>query len=158
MAVSLVTSKQHNGEATLFNPPTDAFQESMPHSESDVVSVRSLQTPSIVQYQRPFRWGRNPSLTDLRSMRTRLSNSNISTSTGSSGVPGIGYQSGKVVKWLGVQMLGAISQLVIFKRRRVIKMLIKKIETIPEIQRSEWVLEKEGKINRAVEELLELTT
>jgi hypothetical protein len=57
-----------------------------------------------------------------------------------------------------VQILGAISQLVIFRRRRVIKMLIKKIETIPRVQRSEWVLEKEGKINRAVEELLELTT
>ena len=37
-------------------------------------------------------------------------------------------------------------------------MLIKTIETIPEVQRSAWVLEKEGKINRAVEELLELTT
>jgi hypothetical protein len=157
MGVSLVTSKQHNGEATLFSPPTDAFQESLPHSESDVVSVRSLETQRIAQYQRPFRWGCNLSLTDLRSVRTRLSNSNISTSTGSSGVPGIGYQSGKVVKWFGVQMLGAISQLVIFRRRRVIKMLIKRIETIPRLQRSEWVLKNEGKINRAVEELLELT-
>ena len=91
-------------------------------------------------------------------MRTRLSNSDISTSTGSSGVPGIGYQSGKAAKRLGVQMLGAFSQLVIFRRRRVIKTLIKKIETIPVVQRSEWVLEKEEKINRAVEELLELTT
>lgn len=157
MGISLVFSKQHNGEATLFNPPTDAFQESLPHSESDVVSVRSLETSRIVQYQRPFRWGYNLSLADLRSMRTRLSNSNMSISTGSSGVPGIGYQSGKAVKWLGVQMLGAISQLVIFRRRRVIKMLIKRIETIPRLQRSEWVLENEGKINRAVEELLELT-
>jgi hypothetical protein len=132
--------------------------------EFDAVSVKSLRTPSIIQYQRPSRWQRNYSLTDLRSMRARVSNSSISshnyalsTLSGSSGVPGIGYLSGKVVKWVGTQILDMFVPLVIFRRRRVINGLIKQIDVMPQGDLLDWILKKERKINRAAEDLLELT-
>jgi hypothetical protein len=78
--------------------------------------------------------------------------------TGSSGIPGIGYLSGKAVKWVGVRMLDMFVPLEISRRRRVIIGLVKQLEKIPDQDRSRWILKKERSINRAVEDLLELTT
>lgn len=151
---------QHDGEATLLIPPKGKLR-----GESDEVSIASSRSSNVVQYQRPFRWQCNPSLTDLRSMRMKLHNSilssstsAISTSTGSSGVPGIGYLSGKAVKWAGEQILNAFIPLEISRRRRAISGLIRQLENIPEQDRAKWMFNKKRKIDQAVEDLLELTT
>lgn len=104
--LSFQLCEQHNGEATLLIPPKGGFQSSTPRTESDAVSIRSLQPSSTIQYQCPFRWQSNLSSTDVRSTQARLRNSIASSSsnsfsTASSGVPGIGYLSGKAVKWVG---------------------------------------------------------
>jgi hypothetical protein len=128
------------------------------------VSVRSSRSSNTIPYQRPIRWQRNPSLTDIRSMRMRLrnsiassSNSALSTSTGSSGVPGIGYLSGRAVKWTGVRILDGLESLAIFRRRRVINGFIKKLETIRDQDRTKWILKRERTVKRASEDLLELS-
>lgn len=86
------------------------------------------------------------------------STSALSTSTASSGVAGIGYLSGKAVKWVGVQMLDVIEPLVIFRRRRIIHGLIKQLKTVPVQDCSEWLFKRKRTLNRAVEDLLELST
>lgn len=155
----IIIGEQHNGEATLLIPPHGIFQSERHHTEFDVVSVAST-----IQYQRPFRWQVNHSLADLRSMRTRLVNSTtsssfaLSMSTESSGEPGIGYLSGKAVKWVGVQALSVIELLAISRRRQVISDLIKQLEKVALQDRSEWIFKRARAINRAVEDLLELST
>jgi hypothetical protein len=41
----------------------------------------------------------------------------MSSSTASSGVPGIGYLSGKAVKWLGLQILSGFATVQIYRRQ-----------------------------------------
>src|ERR1700684_2057592 len=98
-------------------------------------------------------------------MRVKLHNSisssstsALSTSTGSSGVPGISYLSGKFVKWIGLQMLDAVEPLVISSRRRTIRGLVKELQKISDQDRSKLVIRRERTISRAVEDLLELST
>lgn len=156
-----MTCEQHNGEATLLIPPKTILLSSTASRDSE-----SIKSSSTIQYQRPFRWQRNFNLTDIRSARVRLSDSITysassvrSTSTGSSGVPGIGYLSGKAVKWLGVRILDLIVEpLVISRRRQVIKGLVKQLKMIPSQDRAEWMLKRGRTISRAVEDLLELST
>jgi hypothetical protein len=57
-----------------------------------------------------------------------------------------------------MQMLNTIEPLIIFRRRRAISSLIKQLEKIPKQDSSAWIFKKERKLNRAVEDLLELTT
>ena len=80
-----------------------------------------------------------------------------SSSSGSSGVPGIGYLSGKTVKWVGVQILNAVDPVVIIVRRRYIHRLIKRIRQISVEKRADWMVKRELTILRAVEDLLELS-
>lgn len=98
-------------------------------------------------------------------MRMRLhdsipssSTSAVSTWTGSSGVPGIGYLSGKAVKWVGEKMLDAFVPLEISRRRRAISGLIGQLKYVAVKDRSEWILKRKHEINQAIEDLLELTT
>lgn len=79
-------------------------------------------------------------------------------STASSGIPGIGYFSGKAVKWVGEQMLDAFILLEIPRRRRIINDLVSQLKNIHVQDRSKWIFERKRKINRAIEDLLELTT
>jgi hypothetical protein len=65
---------------------------------------------------------------------------------------------GKAVKWVGVQTLGAFELLAIPIRRQVISDLIKQLERIPQQDRSQWIFKRSRAINRAVEDLLELST
>lgn len=92
-------------------------------------------------------------------MQTTLrgSTASFSASTASSGIPGIGYQSGKVIKWVGTQIIDALLPLEIFRRRMLIKILLKKIERVPFHRRAPWLVKKERTMNRAVEDLLELS-
>src|ERR1700683_3151991 len=94
---------QHNGTSTLLIPPENVVQSTGPPALSDISSIMSTTSKSMIQYQCPFRLG-HVGLTDLRSMQVRLHNSLSSmaaflTSTASSGVPRIGYLLGKAVKW-----------------------------------------------------------
>jgi hypothetical protein len=149
---------QHNGEATLLIPPKDIFPSSTPPKEPDGISVTSLRSSRTVPYQRPIRWQMNPSLTDLRSIRTRLSDSiSNSSSSGSSGVAGIGHLSGKGIKWVGVKILDTFEPVVIFKRRRTISGLIKKLEEVSAADHAKWILKRRQKFNQMMEDLLELS-
>jgi hypothetical protein len=55
-------------------------------------------------------------------------------------------------------MLDAVEPLVIFIRRRAISGLIKQLKNVHEQDRAKWMFKREHKINRTVEDLLELTT
>jgi hypothetical protein len=79
-------------------------------------------------------------------------------STASSGVPGIGYLSGKAAKWVGIQILNAFVPLEICRRRWVIRRLLKRIEKIPIEECAGWLVREERNITHAVEDLLELSS
>jgi hypothetical protein len=70
----------------------------------------------------------------------------------------MGYLTGKAIKWLGIQILNAVEPLVIFSRRRAIGGVIKQLKNVHGQDRANWILQRERKINRTVEDLLELTT
>jgi hypothetical protein len=93
-------------------------------------------------------------------MQVRLhdSLSLTSSSTTSSIVPGIGYLSGKVIKWVGVRMLNALIPLEIRRRRWLIRKLIERINRIPLDEAAAWLVRKERKITLAVDNLLELSS
>lgn len=153
---------QHDGETTLLIPP-GAFIKECP-SQSETVSILSTRSSRTIQYQRSFRLTSNPSLTDLRSIRTNLRGSltsshesSTSISTTSSGIPGIGNLSGRAVKWVGMQMLDALVPLEVCRRRRVIRKLVKQIANIPKARRAEWLIVHEKRVNRSLEDLLELS-
>jgi hypothetical protein len=115
----------------------------------------------MIQYQRPFRLS-NLSLTDLQSMRIRLRNSVSSTSFSwssitSFGVPGIGYLSGKVIKWAGMQILNGFVPLEIHRQRWVIRGLVKRMDAIPVADLAVWLVKNEWKISHVIENLLELS-
>jgi hypothetical protein len=107
----------------------------------------------------------NPSLTDIRSMRNRLrksvsspSTSGISSSTTSSGTPGIGYLSGKAVKCVGLRILSGIGALEIRRRRWLIRRLVNQAGRIPEDRLVTWLMARSPTMTRAMEDLLELTS
>lgn len=132
--------------------------------QSETASILSTNSSRTVQYQRPFRFQSSQSLTDLRSMQTTLrdslaasSRSSTSISTTSSGVTGIGYLSGRAIKWVGMQMLDGLVPLEIRRRRRAIRKLVKQIAKIPEAERGAWLVANEKRVNRSLEDLLELS-
>jgi len=97
-------------------------------------------------------------------MRVRLhhslattSSSALSSSTTSSGVSGIGYVSGKVVKWVGLRLLDGYAFMEIRRRRWVIKRFVKRIEDVSKDERAEWLVKRERKVNRTMDDLLELS-
>ena len=97
-------------------------------------------------------------------MRVRLhhslattSSSALSSSTTSSGVSGIGYFSGKVVKWVGLRLLDGYAFMEIRRRRWVIKRFVKQIEDVSKDERAEWLVKRERKVNRTMDDLLELS-
>ena len=77
----------------------------------------------------------------------------MSSSTASSGVPGIGYLSGKAVKWLGLQILSGFATVQIYRRQWVIHRLAKQVENMPGERRTEWIFKRERDINHKIEEL-----
>jgi hypothetical protein len=92
----------------------------------------------------------------LRTSIASSSGSDLSTSTVLS-VLGQGHLSGKAIEWVGLQMLNAVEPLVIFNRRRAISGLIKRFKDVHGQDRAKWMFKRERKINRTVEDLLELT-
>ena len=152
---------QHDGEATSLTPPEAIISTSPPQSET--ASILSTNSSRTIPYQRPFRFQSSQSLTDLRSMQTTLrsslafSGSSTSMSTISSEVTGIGYLSGRAIKWFGMQILDGLVPLEICRRRRAIRKLVKKIAQIPDTERAQWLIANETKVNRSLEDLLELS-
>jgi hypothetical protein len=152
---------QHNGDATLLIPPENL---SLTHFiPSNAASVTSTASRSTVQYQRRFRLQGNPSLTDLRSMQCRLresvaSSSSSFLSSASSGIPGIGYLSGKGIKWVGLKMLDAFSQVELYRRRQMIPRLVARIRNIPADERTAWIVSNRNQIYRSLEDILELSS
>ena len=144
-------------------PPSGIIPSTQPPAQSNATPVMSKTSRSTIQYQPPFRWSRNPSLTDLRSIRGRLHDSvassssfSFSLSTASSGTPGIGYLSGQGLKWLGMQFLNMFVPLEIRRRRWMVQRVVKRIEEIPADQRARW-LSKKHKIYHVIEDILELS-
>jgi hypothetical protein len=145
-------------------PPTSLLQ-SPRYSTSDAASATSAFTLNTIEHQRRFSWNHNPSLADLRSMRNRLrtsiassseSTSTVSASSGSSGVPGIGFLSGKAVKWTGLQILQSLNTLEIHRRRWVIRRLLNRAKKVPVHEFAGWLVKEEKNINRTIEDILEL--
>lgn len=95
-------------------------------------------------------------------MQSRLRKSVASlssyTSLASSGIPGIGYLSGKGVKWVGLKMPDVIAELEIRRRRRLISKLVKRIRNLPADQRIEWMVKNQSQMNRTIEDVLELSS
>jgi hypothetical protein len=157
-----VRHDQHDCTATLLAPPKCITQSVTPPARSDAASITTTRSGRTIQYQRPFRLG-NFGLTDLRSMRTRLhdsvpSTSGSSSSIASSGVRGIGYLSGKAVKWVGMQILDGFVPLEIRRRRWIIRGLMKRMDVIPFEERAPWIVRNVRKISHAIENLLELSS
>jgi hypothetical protein len=86
------------------------------------------------------------------------SSSNFTSSSTSSGVPGIGYLSGKGVKWVGLKILDALSEVEMRRRRRLIPKLVKHIGHLPADQRTEWMVNNQRQMNRTIEDILELSS
>lgn len=153
---------QHNGEATLLSPPVGLLPSKL---ESESASIRSMSSSNTTEYRQHFRWQTNPSLMDLRLAKnelrqslTSLSSSELSSSTASSVVPGIGYMSGKVVKWVGLQILDGLGALEIRRRRWIIRRLMAQMSAVPESQIETWVMKREAQVNHTIEDLVELTS
>jgi hypothetical protein len=110
-----------------------------------------------MRYKRPFRLKRNISLTDLQSWRRSCSSDGNSFST-SSHLPGIGYFSGKAIKWIGEKMLDIITPIEINRRAWVINRLLKTLEKQSFDSLPDKVFLKKKSIHRLVNDLLELST
>ncbi|KIM88952.1 hypothetical protein PILCRDRAFT_245791 [Piloderma croceum F 1598] len=157
----------HNGETSLLTPPAFVLPAVVQISSpsSDIVSITSTSSSNTIEYQRRFRMQLNPSLTDIRSMRNRLhklvsspSTSGISSSTTSSGTPGIGYLSGKAVKWVGLKILNSLGTLEICRRRWLIRRLVNQAGRIPEDRLVTWLMTRSRAVTRTIEDLLELSS
>jgi hypothetical protein len=61
------------------------------------------------------------------------------------------------VKWVGLQILDAFDSLEICRRRWVIRRFLKQIEGVAPDKRGAWLALKQHKVDRATEDLLELT-
>ena len=153
---------QYDGEATLLVPPEPIT--SISPFQSEMSSTLSTNSSCTIPYQRPSSFQGNQSLTDLRSMQTTLRNSlavssrsSMSMSTISSEVTGIGYLSGRAIKWVGMQILDGLVPLEIRRRRWAIRKLVKQIANIPDAERAQWLVANETRVNRSLEDLLELS-
>jgi len=128
---------------------------------ADSASIASSASRSTIQYQRPFRFQASRSLADFRSMQVRLNRSISSSgalSSASSGVPGVGYLTGKGVKWVGLQILKGIGVVEIARRRWMITRLVSEMDRLDANSWERWLLTKENKVRRAAEDLLELSS
>jgi hypothetical protein len=86
------------------------------------------------------------------------STSGLSFSTASSGIPGVGYLSGKAVKWVGVKILSSLEAVEIRRRIWLIRRLIKRASQIPEDQLVPWLMTRNCAVTRTIEDLFELTS
>jgi hypothetical protein len=96
-------------------------------------------------------------------MQSRLRESAASSSaytfsSTSSSIPGIGYLSGKGIKWVGLKVLDAFAGVELRRRRWMISRLVKKIDEIPADDRTRWITKKQHQINRTIQDLLELSS
>lgn len=67
------------------------------------------------------------------------SSSTSVVSSASSGVPGIGYLSGKGIKWVGLKILDGFAEVEIRRRRLLIPRVVKKIANLPPDERTGWM-------------------
>lgn len=112
-----------------------------------------------MRYRRPFRLKRNISLTDLQSWRRSCSSDGESFSTATSSHHlGIGYFSGKAIKWVGEKILDIITPIEINRRAWVIKRLLKTLEKQSYSSLPDKVFSNTKSIHRFVDDLLELST
>lgn len=87
-----------------------------------------------------------------------VSYSSSTLSTASSGVPGIGYLSGKMIKQTGLNILKVVEAVEIFRRRRIIKQLATDMDALEPDNLAKWLVQKEQKLNRAIADILELSS
>jgi len=146
----------HDAYATLLVPPESILRLSVQNPNSDTGVAHSVGSRDIVAYHRPFRFQLNPSLTDIRSMRSSLSSNNLSTA--SSGIPGPGYILGKFIKLTGEKMLDTVTAVEILRRVWLDKRMVKQMEkrSAEDIERT---FKKRGKaVLQLVDDLLELSS
>jgi len=91
-------------------------------------------------------------------LRESAASSSYTFSSTSSGIPGIGYLSGKGIKWVGLKMLDAFAGVELRRRRWMISRLVKKIDEISADDRTRWIAKKQHQINRTIQDLLELSS
>lgn len=152
--------------ATLLVPPdtTKIDKSDVTPDATETFSLLTSTSVTIAEYQRPFRWRLNTNLTELRSARnqiqesSRATSSDMTSSTTSYFVPGIGSVSGKAVRWVGSQILSSISSIEIRRRRWLIQKLITKIERLPTPERAKVMLENQTQLKRAIDDLVELSS
>ena len=72
--------------------------------------------------------------------------------------PGIGYLSGKAIKWVGEKILDAVTVVEVRRRVWVIGNLISKIEEESPEGLLRRVLKNEKSFHRAVDDLLEISS
>jgi hypothetical protein len=90
--------------------------------------------------------------------RHPTSHSSSTLSTASSGVPGIGYLSGKAVKWTGVNVLKVVGAAETFRRRRFINQLAAEVEALDPDDLANWLVQKEQNLNHAIADILEFSS
>jgi hypothetical protein len=127
----------------------------MRNGESDANSIHSTSSRNIIAYQRPFHFHRNLSLTDIRSLRNRLSSDSLSSLSFQSG---IGSLSGKAIKWFGEKMLDAITPLEIRRRVWLIGRMVKRLEKLPPGKAHTLFFKKDKSFDRLLDDLLELSS
>jgi hypothetical protein len=152
---------QHDAYATLFVPPPSIASASTDSDTTTIHSSYSTSSHISMRYKRPFRLKRNISLTDLQSWRRSCSSDGDSFSTSfstSSHHPGIGYFSGKAIKWIGEKILDIITPIEINRRAWVINRLLKTLEKQSSDSLPDKIFLNKKSIHRLVDDLLELST
>jgi hypothetical protein len=124
--------------------------------DSDVKSIQSNRSRNTITYNRPFTLKHNPTLTDLRSLRNTLSSA--SSNDSSSIQRGIGYYSGKGIYWVGKKMLDVVMPLEICRRVWMMKRFVKSVEQCSLEDRFKESLWKQKKIDRILDDILELSS
>lgn len=122
-----------------------------PYGYSSPQQVQLLSSTYLRDFQEPFRFYLNPSLSELQSWRSSISST-------SSGMPGPGHLSGKAIEWVGERILDAITPLEIRRRIWLIKRFVGRLEKEPEGTRWKWLLKKQKSFPRLANDLLELSS
>ncbi|KAF8588587.1 hypothetical protein K439DRAFT_597079 [Ramaria rubella] len=113
MGVATWVDALYEGRATTLQPPVDVLAPTVKR----VHLSDGSSTLRIIPFVPSRRRTRLHILARSASFRERLESTVLFSSLPpSSGIPGIGYYSGKGIKWLGERSLDAMDDLIIFKR------------------------------------------
>jgi hypothetical protein len=149
-------NQQHEAYATALSPPDRILPVESRCLNSETRSTHTTRSRNSFAYQRPFHPRLNPSLTDIRSWRNSLTScEDLSVS---SGIPGVGYYSGKGIKWVGEKILDCITAFEIRRRIWVIKRTVATLEKSTSTGVVKRLSRNEKQLHRLTDDLLELSS